>query len=207
MRQLYVIPIIHSNEDLGNLLEDATRVKSRLFSTRKIAAAETTVGNFWRELMHAVQAWDVDWKSTQLYQDALPYTAVENAALIKMIVDDLAAQGSLNHQILKWLVEQGAVLHGSESPELLCEEYSLVKETMELALSDDPPIAKIAQLTDQQAGVLLKRDEFIAERIDKTLADDSLGLIFLGMLHRLEARLPSDIAVAYPFGKPTPRRH
>ncbi len=47
------------------------------------------------------------------------------------------------------------------------------------------------------ARLLERRDQFIAKQIDQTLAPGETGLIFLGMLHNLQGRLPADVALLF----------
>jgi hypothetical protein len=47
------------------------------------------------------------------------------------------------------------------------------------------------------------RDEYIAQRIDQTLLDNEMGILFLGFMHNIETKLPSDILLIQPLGKPT----
>jgi len=58
------------------------------------------------------------------------------------------------------------------------------------------PTAETAQtLLDQ-------RDTFIAQRINDTLNEGEMGLLFIGLLHKVEDKLPKDITVIQPIEKP-----
>ncbi len=202
MRKLHIIPIVHSSADLGNLAPQVADAKSRLLSDRAFDATTGSVRKFWSGLREAVEHWDVDFQSLMLFQDALPVGADDRGEMEQKIVADLAAQGSQNHQILEWLIDRGARLVGTESAELLVEEYRLAKETLQSALEnngDDPA----SPVPDDRAGELLaRRDDFIAGRINSMLDDSSIGVLFLGMMHRLEEKLDADIEVFYPFSQP-----
>ena len=111
-------------------------------------------------------------------------------------------------QILLDLMQKGASLTGTESPELLMEEYELARQVLGLLDS-----GRAGTLAKSQKGIgktlLDKRDRYIAERIDRTLKVGETGLIFLGMLHSLEGLLPSDIRVTSlekAAGPPGPTR-
>jgi Na+/phosphate symporter len=121
------------------------------------------------------------------------------------IVTELAKAGSRNHQILLRLLEKGATIMGTESSELLVEEYELVKQI--LATGDTSSIVRMAN--NQKAlseSVLRRRDQCIADRINKTLRAGETGIIFLGLLHALGRWLDKDIQVIYPVGTPFPGR-
>jgi hypothetical protein len=123
----------------------------------------------------------------RLYQDGLPCCGREEE-----IVRDLSEIGSRNHQLLLKLMERGARLEGTESPELLLEEYELVRQ-MVLAASSKSARTSIQQKASDQ--ILEKRDCYIAQRIAQTLLPGETGLVFLGLLHSLDNRLAQDIEV------------
>ncbi|MEK7220546.1 MAG: hypothetical protein AAB253_05060, partial [candidate division NC10 bacterium] len=65
--------------------------------------------------------------------------------------------------------------------------------------------------------LLRQRDEFIGRRIDETLKEGEVGILFIGLMHRVDRFLAPDIEVQYlihrlpfqiPPGDPGPRtRH
>jgi hypothetical protein len=185
-RTLIHFPIIHAAEDLGGLADAAQQVRSTLTARQRHQQA---VARFWSRIEQAADALPVQPTGWRLYQDGLPVCGHEQA-----IVDDLAAGGSRNHRLLKRLVDRGADLMGTESAELLVEEYQLQKQMLEDGEhnEDTPRIA---------AELLIRRDRFIAERIDATLRSGETGILFLGLMHALEAQLPSGIEVVHPLGK------
>jgi len=71
----------------------------------------------------------------------------------------------------------------------IAEEYQLIK---------DAAAQKGAETgTDGRANYLAERDAFIANRIDKTLKDGETGVLFLGMLHKVDEKLTPDIVIDY----------
>jgi len=60
-----------------------------------------------------------------------------------------------------------------------------------------------SDVTYGKAQALLgQRDEYIAKRIDETLQEGELALLFLGLMHNVELILSKDIKLIQPFGKP-----
>jgi hypothetical protein len=207
MRDLMIIPIIHTATDLGDLREPIERVKLGRIDEQAARAARSTVDQFWDGLKQGLENWDYDFQRLSVYQDALPVGPIEADGIEQKIVDDLAGKGSANHQLIAWLIQQGAVLVGTEEPTLLLKEYELVKQFLDLRLGDDSSIdAEEVEIARKQGEILVQRDQFIAKRIDETLSAEGAGLIFLGMLHQLENRLPDDIDVSFPFGRPVKHR-
>jgi hypothetical protein len=181
-------PIVHSAEDLGGLA-DATK------QTRGDDAAharhEQAVAAIWDHIEQAVKALPVSSRGWRVYQDGLPVCEHEID-----IVNQLAAAGSRNYRLVKSLVARGAMLMGTELGELLVEEYSLQKEVLEQGRDSEETVQLAASL-------LARRDRFIAERIDDTLCAGETGILFLGMMHRLDEWLPGDIDLRHPIGKPS----
>jgi hypothetical protein len=205
MRTLHVVPIIHTAEDLGSLAPAIELAKVKAGLSGSSSVSRRTVRDFWVTLQDAIEAWPLDASTLSVYQDALPVSHERLAGVEHQIIDELAAKGSRNHQILQWLRSRGARVLGTESPELLIEEYHLMKAAIERSLEDDhAPDAEADEQTRRlHAEMLLKRDQFIARRIDQTLDVGACGMIFIGLLHRIEPHLPGDINVNYPFGRPT----
>jgi len=147
----------------------------------------------WLEHKQAVERiWmEIEKRLTQLqtpvqkvYQDGLPVCGKEME-----LARDLAKKGSRNHQILLRLAQQGAELVGTEDPQLLKEELTTISKEVGGERSSPEEYKK---------GVmerLEKRDDFIARRINETLKPGETGILFIGMLHKVNTRLPKDIQV------------
>jgi len=199
MRRLYIIPIIHSRHDLGSLEQPVYEQKRRQLSEAAIESSRVAVDAFWFGLQNGIASWNLDYANAVVFQDALPFTGHPDRIIEHKIVEELAAKGSANHKLVKWLIDQGARLEGTESSELLLKEYEAVRKALAngLAAYDEPS-------TDRSSGhtLLIQRDRFIANRISESLCGvQKFGLLFLGMLHRVEDYLTQDIQVEYPFGR------
>lgn len=190
-RSLVWVPIIHTPEDMGRLRElvEKTYV-SRLGKTRWDAHIRG-VGEIWKDVRRSIEGLNWDWGRVRIYQDGLAVCGHE-----EKIVRELAATGSANHRLLADLVDRGAKLMGTESPQLLIEEYELNRCTLESTKTARHRAVPAARFGDQARRLLAKRDAFIAARIAGTLEPGEQGLIFLGMLHSLARHLPRDIRLS-----------
>jgi hypothetical protein len=114
-------------------------------------------------------------------------------------VKELARAGSRNHQLLVAMHQRGATIMGTESAQLLVEEYQLAQRLV----ADSQPHA--AEQTLARA-LLERRDEFTATRINATLKPRETAIVFLGLLHSLRGKLAPDIEATGLFsdlpGKP-----
>lgn len=154
------------------------------------------IDEIWTRIEAAIDSWSLPYRRVRLYQDGLPVCGRELE-----IVTELAKAGSRNHRLLLRLKERGATIMGTESAELLVEEYRLVKQVL-----DAGPSPKALQLEARykalSQSLLRRRDRAIAERINRTLGPGETGLLFLGMLHSVEKRLAKDIRVTHPILPP-----
>jgi hypothetical protein len=91
---------------------------------------------------------------------------------------------------------------GTESPELLVEEYRLATAAFASGATVRTEIRQ-RQLRDT---LLEKRDRYIADRINGTLGAGESGILFMGMLHEVARYLDYAIDVVYPLGPPRLRQ-
>lgn len=190
-RRLYWVPIIHTQADLGSLSETVRQLHLRAFGQGQWDRRLQTVGALWQDIREEIRSLQLDYSLVRLYQDGLPCCGHEAA-----IVRDLAQAGSPNHQLLLELMAAGARLMGTEDADLLLAEYQLARQVLTAAGAGQPQRSAPGQ---QELGqrLLERRDQFIATLIDQTLAAGETGLVFLGMLHNLQGRLPADISLIF----------
>jgi hypothetical protein len=195
-RVLLCIPIVHTQADMGGLNEPIQRLKLKKLGKRIWERNLELVNNFWTEIERATERLAPPYERVRLYQDGLPVCGHEAE-----IVADLAQAGSRNHQLLLKLKQKGAVLMGTESAELLVEEYQLVRQVFAEKMSGGSA-QRASQGKTLQDSLLKRRDQFIAHRISQTLLGGETGLLFVGMLHAVEPWLAKDIEVVRPV-RPT----
>ncbi len=172
-RVLIVLPVLHTQADL----------------CREGVCEEPSIVRLWELIRGWIDAVELPWERVQLYQDGLPVDDSEE--VVQGVVDRVAAQGSPNFQLLRSLRESGASILGTESPALLQEELSLQQQ---LTRSGDS-----AELRRQFADLTLRRDRFIAARVDATLPEGGIGLLFIGASHAVEPQLPDTIQTVHPI--------
>ena len=198
-RTLIYIPIIHTQADMGALSAAIQRLKVKKLGRKGWERNVNLVNKLWAQIELAIESLALPYERVRLYQDGLPVCGREVE-----IVTELEKAGSRNHGLLHRLREKGATIMGTESSELLVEEYQLIKEDFasgkpEFATQEEP---RRKALRDS---LLKRRDECIAGRINETLRAGETGLIFLGMLHSLGSRLDKDIRVVYLIHQPSGR--
>ena len=122
-RHLILVPIIHSEADLGSMRDWIRKMHRDRHGSAQWERRVKTVEQLWQDVKEGIEDLRLDYSHIRLYQDGLP-----NCGREIDIVRDLAKAGSINHQILLGAIERGSALTGTESPELLLEEYALAKQ-------------------------------------------------------------------------------
>ncbi|MBM9520270.1 hypothetical protein JWG39_10635 [Desulforhopalus vacuolatus] len=195
-RTLIHIPIIHTQEDMGSFSELIREASLKEHGEKSWNQKVWLINEIWGEIDRIVTSLDLKDKKVRLYQDGLPVCGRELE-----IVTDVARTGSLNHQLLLRLIKSGATLMGTESADLLLEEYNLVKNTLVPGNVEEAATPEVSREKVIKT-LLKKRDQYIAGQINTTLAGGETGILFLGMLHSIENLLNKDIRVKYPFIQP-----
>ena len=199
-RKLIVVPILHTAADMGKLASSVRQVTVRKLGRKGWERNVDVIGQMWAAITQAVEGWKLPWTAVRLYQDGLPRCGREAE-----IVKDLAGAGSPNHRLLLSLMQKGATLMGTESPDLLLQEYRLVKQL--LASEHGEAAAKAdAKQSARSRALLARRDRDIAACINSSLGPGETGILFLGMLHSVEPHLAKDIRVMHPIRSPLPAR-
>jgi hypothetical protein len=188
MRKLKYVPIIHTGIEMGSMYGTLKTEYIKRYGKKKWEEHNRTIEDFWRGICERVFELNLEYPKTRLYQDGLPVCGKEMD-----IVQELVRMGSRNHQILMKLIQLGAKLEGTEDSRLLLEEYAYLKDAS--ADLDNPKSKKKHQRLAQS--ILEKRDSYIAQRIDETLAEGETGLLFIGITHRVNEKLPKDIGIEY----------
>ncbi len=195
-RVLIHIPIVHTQTEMGTLAKEIGSRLAKELGPRLLQQKETAVDSLWDTIETMLAEIDLPHARVRIYQDGLPVCGREME-----IVNELAKAGSRNHRLIAELAKEGATITGTESAELLIEEYRRVKEI----LAQSGEMSKTDPKIGAGGGLIHKRDRFIAERIDRTLQPGEIGILFIGMLHSVQRYLAPDIIViaAHPFSGET----
>ena len=195
-RKLVYIPIIHTLADMGTLGAAVRGMKLSALGRQGLTHSAAVLNKMWAQIESVVASLPVTPGSTRVYQDGLPVCRHEQE-----IVSELAGAGNRNHRLLLKLQARGATLMGTESPELLLEEYQLAAA----AFASGATVRTGASQKQLRDTLLEKRDRYIAARINATLGAGESGILFMGMLHQAARYLDPDIDVICPLGPPRVR--
>jgi hypothetical protein len=199
VRTLIYVPVVHSEVDLGSLAEELRRRFEEAFGAEAWQRRFASVEAMWEGLRRMLLALPLDFPRTRLYQDGLPVCGRESE-----IVRELSAGASRNHQLLAELMKRGATLMGTEDPELMIAEYRRIQKLVQ-AGREQAPDSLVLELRREGEALLERRDAFIARRIDETLGAGETGILFLGLLHRVDELLDGSFEIQHlihnlPFG-------
>lgn len=195
MRRLVYVPIVHSEADFGSLTHSLRKRYIDRFGLSNWRERIRGVDALWQEIRRRVLALEIDFHQLKVYQDGLPICGRELE-----IVRDLARQGSKNHQLLVELAERGAAIMGTEDAQLLVQEYLRLRDGLQ---GDGETGDRLSPPAGARAGsaedTLSRRDLYISKRIRETLVEGETGLLFIGLLHRVDEKLSQDMEITYLF--------
>ena len=124
-RLLYYFPIIHTQADLAGLRETVVRATLEKVGRAGLSRKQALIDKIWTEIEQVIDSLPLSFDRVRLYQDGLPVCGREAE-----IVSELAQAGSRNHQLLLRLMARGATIMGTESGDLLVQEYQLAKQSL-----------------------------------------------------------------------------
>jgi hypothetical protein len=190
MRKLLVIKIVHTPLDMGSMKDGLEREGVFRIGRQRWEENQQRIENFWNDVDHEVDLLGLEMEKVRIYQDGLPCAG----ELGERIVRETAEKGSRNYQIIRKLMDRGAKIEATESPELLRQEYGYIKALLEAKTDQDRADAgaRYDQVKDQ---LIEDRDAFIAQSIGSTLKDDETGLLFIGASHNVIPKIAKDIEV------------
>lgn len=190
MRELIYAPIVHTEVDMGSLSESAKREYISRYGNEKWEQHVTIIGEMWVGLRKKIFSLNLPYERLRIYQDGLPVCGKEVE-----IAREIAGRGSPNHRIVMELIEKGARLEGTEDPALLVEEYRNIKRLYQSSTAEE----RLKALEDFKRSAeesLVRRDNYIARRIDSTLGKNEIGILFIGLQHAVNKYL-KDMKVTF----------
>jgi len=191
LKRLIYVPVIHTEADMGSVAEPLKKEYIQRYGLKKWQEHTNAIHSMWQGIRQKIFTLELDYQNTKVYQDGLPVCNKELA-----IATDLAEAGNENYKIISELLQRGAKLLGTEDPTLLLEEYNYVKDVAKIDNLEEKEKA-IKEYEKKAGDILERRDQYIADRITKTLKDGETGILFMGMKHRVDEKLPGEIKVSY----------
>jgi len=178
---LIIIPVIHTRADFGSM-------GSKVPFDQEIEEMKT---RYWNGVFNYVQNLAVDFSKLRVYQDGLPDTSNE---VVARIVNETQTP---NYNVLRWLRDKGAHIIGTESPRLLLDEYQSLQAIFNAPSGELKRVA-LWGYKEKSEFLLEGRDRYIAQRINETLSEGEMGLLFMGLAHEIKKLLEKEIEVSEP---------
>lgn len=193
MRKLIYVPIIHMSADMGSIAKQVDKRGIAGFGEEFWKWHRETISGFWDAVSHYFDYIDMDTrnrKKMKIYQDGM----IAEREVAQRIVEEGIKSGSKNYELVLRLLKRGAVLVKTEDFKMVKEELDRLLAITKAKSTSKKLIAFIKYRLIKNR-LLNKRDEFISKRIDKTLKQDEIGILFLGAYHNIKKRLPKDIQI------------
>lgn len=182
-RCLVIVPVVHTAADMMSLRTSIPRDQE----DEILAVAR------WNNIFRHLRRWPgITIRGLKVYQDGLPDTSED---MIKRTLDQ--AQ-SINYDVLRWLRDQGAVIIGTENTALLMEEYRHMQARY-CAPDEESWAMATLEYCNRREQLLIERDTYMAQRIDKTLLPGEMGLLFIGLGHNIQPSLADNTSLRKPM--------
>ncbi len=218
MRVLYYVPILHLSQEAGDsLVKLLAKIDRQSADSQFLKTYEEEVYDLWITTFAAIVQRKINTpeicKKLHIYADGLSallyycehcfnetkemhwWDEVANVGLqcpvckrilvaskeelLSRLVQAWIKEKYPLYLIIEKLINRGAKIHDTESRKLLLEEYAL---TADFSKGKKPDFKRSAEL-------LKERDKFIAKRIEKTLPENEIGILFMGIDHEVDKEL------------------
>lgn len=191
---IYYVPLLHYREKY--LFHSATLPNDIAGFCSRLDGRASAFDEMWLGIAAKIEALDLPWKRTRIYQDGVPVCGYEAE-----LVTRLAEGGCRNFLFIAGLLRAGAMIEGTEDWNLLLTECDLLNDFMTRnETADDAKANQEYQIQSQK--LLARRDRFIFDRIKSTLKKGELSLVFMGILHDLDKLLEKEykvVRINYPI--------
>ncbi|MDP2168680.1 MAG: hypothetical protein Q8J64_10160 [Thermodesulfovibrionales bacterium] len=186
MRTLLYVPVIHMEADLGSIADSVAKRTIAELGEETWARHKETVSGFWDAIIKYFNG--IKAANLRVYQDGM----VVGGDIGRKIVSEGVKSGSKNYEVLSALMEQGAILEKTEDlAAVIKERDSLVK--LKNAVTVRQKMSAYILYKMRKNSLLVKRDGFIADRINRTLKEGETGVLFIGAYHNVIPLLDKDI--------------
>lgn len=175
---------------MGSMASELTRKSINEFGEEFWNTHVDTVNQYWEVIRHYCDTIDFDGKPVKIYQDGM----VADGDIALKIMEDSVKAGSKNYEIISRLVNHGATIVKTEDLSMVKKELDMLK-SMPTSGSLIMKVIKIIRFKISRHKLLVQRDKFIAETINRTLAPNETGIIFIGAYHGVLNKLSKDIVV------------
>jgi len=186
-RILYYVPMIHTDEDLDDLGSTIKMLREKAYGKNASDHDERAIEDLWKEIRLWVHQTVGDARGLIIYQDGMPVGPREKVHQLFNLV--LAAHPrSPLFLLTQELIDMGAVLEGTEDINLVTKRIAVYREIYQAAekcqtLGDIQNF--IVEKVEEQDGIILQADRFIARHIDQTLPEVGRGILFMGHRHKV----------------------
>ena len=191
MRILYYVPMIHSDKELNDLGPIIKTLREKAYGKSASDHDERAIENLWKKIRLWVHQTIKDMRGLIIYQDGMPVGPREK---IRQLFDLVLAEHPQSplFRLTQELIDRGAVIEGTEDINLVVKRVNIYKEIYQTAakcqnLQDVREF--IVKKIEEQDGLIIQSDQFIAKRINETLPENGKGILFIGYRHKVDEEL------------------
>lgn len=184
---LYYVPIIHSIQDYGSLKSPIQKAFMEQLGETAFNRLQKNINEFWEIVEKRIEEKITEMQGLIIYHDSFPVGDRKKVlALFGHMRQDNPE--SPNFRLIKKLIDQGAMLVGTEDMNLILKQLKLYQLAAEAGSREEQKKILAANALCSQEITKL-RDEFIAKRINETLPELGQGILFIGRDHDVISQL------------------
>lgn len=230
LRRLIYFPIVHTEVDMGALSESVRRATCNELGEKSWKRKVNLINKMWTEIELVIDGLDLPYAKVRLYQDGLPVCGKEveivkelttagsrnHRLLLRLMGRGATIMGTESstllvreYELIKQMRDSANTLNPGRPSRRLparARPDSPIGGRASQRQAGRQPSGEAGGINAHQKSLseslLRERDQYIADRIDSTLGIGETGVLFLGMLHSLEALLSGNIEVIYPINRP-----
>ena len=184
MRTLTVVPIIHTQQELGRWEKKITSIRQHAYGICETKQFLADIKSYWEKVDRYVTKAYFEKQDTlarlHIFIDSLPIT---NETICETIIRKSCETKIPAFIIAVALREKGAHIHETENAELLLEEYGYWKGCLERGEPEN---------NEKERRMLQDRDAAIVKRINAIVPHEESALLFIGALHRVADAFRAD---------------
>lgn len=182
MPVLYYVPIIHTSEEYGALSPAIRQAFISRLGEKMFEKLQEEIHAYWRLVEARIEKTIHNFNGLIIYQDSFPVGPREKILeFFGHLLRD-HPQKSPNFNLVKGLLDKGAILEGTEDMNLVLEQMKIY-QLVSGASSPSEQNRILAENAACAKEIMRKRDVFIAQRICDMLPDDGRGILFIGRDH------------------------
>jgi hypothetical protein len=224
-RKLIYIPIVHTEADMGSMSESLKKVYMEKYGRVKWNQRNRIVEKIWEEIKKKISLLHLDYTKVKIFQDGLPKcgreleiakSAADGGSKNYQLLLHLVGKGAhligtedpdlliREYNQLKDTLDALQISNSNTKKGIAPKALTGLQKKGKLLPARSAPIEHISlgfsrkgTSSSPNETFVSQRDKYMALRIDETLREGETALLFVGVVHKVNEMLSSDIQITF----------